>query len=87
LLLGALSPCVWQNQLCLKNYVVTVGTKKTCFAQIPTIHRLPMLRDAHTFPVPQSNLQAALFGGTFSFEPTVPGMSTLHKGGMRQRSG
>ncbi len=36
-----------------------------------------MLRDACTFPVPQSKLLAALYGATFSFEPTVQDMGML----------
>jgi hypothetical protein len=81
LIWGALSPWVWQKQ---PNFIV--GTKKTYPVQIPTIHGLSMLRDAHNFPVFQSKLLVALFGTTFSFQLTVPDMSMLHEDRMRQRS-
>jgi hypothetical protein len=40
-----------------------------------------MLRDAHAFPISQSKLEVALFRATFSFELTVPDMSTLLRTG------
>jgi hypothetical protein len=46
----------------------------------PNYHRLSILRNAHPFPVPQSKLEAALFGATFSFKPDCSRYGYFTKG-------